>query len=139
MRNEESRRRLIDYLLIVMDGKGYQGIDIDFEYILPEDRDYFSEFVRVCADAMHQAGYTVSVALAPKTSADQPGLLYEGKDYRALGETADWVLLMTYEWGYKYDPPMAVAPVDKVRQVIEYAVTEIPPEKISMGIPQLRV
>lgn len=135
MRNEESRRRLIDHLLIVMDGKGYQGIDIDFEYILPEDRDYFSEFVRVCADAMHQAGYTVSVALAPKTSADQPGLLYEGKDYRALGETADWVLLMTYEWGYKYGPPMAVAPVDKVRQVIEYAVTEIPPEKISMGIP----
>ena len=42
---------------------------------------------------------------------------------------------MTYEWGYTYGPPMAVAPVDKVRQVVEYAVTEIPREKIDLGIP----
>lgn len=80
-------------------------------------------------------GYTLSVALAPKTSADQPGLLYAGKDYRALGAAADSVLLMTYEWGYTYGPPMAVAPLNKVRQVVEYAITEIPPEKINLGIP----
>ena len=30
---------------------------------------------------------------------------------------------------------MAVAPIPSVRRVLEYAVTEIPPEKISMGIP----
>ena len=30
---------------------------------------------------------------------------------------------------------MAVAPINKVRQVIEYAVTEIPSAKIDMGIP----
>ena len=32
-------------------------------------------------------------------------------------------------------PPMAVAPLDKVRQVVDYALTEIPAEKIIMGIP----
>ena len=133
--NTVSRENLISNLLAVMEEKGYQGVDIDFEYVLEQDRDAFSEFVRVCADAMHSAGYTLSVALAPKTSADQQGLLYAGKDYRALGEAADWVLLMTYEWGYTYGPPMAVAPLNKVRQVVEYAVTEILPEKISLGIP----
>ena len=30
---------------------------------------------------------------------------------------------------------MAVAPLDKVRQVVEYALTEIPSEKINLGIP----
>lgn len=100
VRNEDSRAELIKNLLEVMALKGYLGLDIDFEYILPEDRDAFSEFVRVCADSMHRAGYTLSVALAPKTSADQPGLLYESKDYHAIGEAADSVLLMTYEWGY---------------------------------------
>ena len=30
---------------------------------------------------------------------------------------------------------MAVAPINKVRQVVEYAVTEIPIEKINLGIP----
>lgn len=37
--------------------------------------------------------------------------------------------------GYTYGPPMAVAPLNKVRQVVEYALSEIPREKILMGIP----
>ena len=133
--NEERRLNLINNILSIMAEKGYQGLDIDFEYIVAGDRDRFTEFVRICAEAMHRKGYTLSVALAPKTSAGQRGLLYEGKDYRAIGAAADHVLLMTYEWGYTYGPPMAVAPVNKVRQVVEYAVTEIPREKIGLGIP----
>ena len=126
---------LIDNLLAVMGEKRYRGVDIDFEYILAEDRDAFTEFVRQVADVMRQNGYHTSVALAPKTSSEQQGLLYEGKDYRALGEIADHVLLMTYEWGYTYGPPMAVAPLTQVRAVLDYALTAVAPEKIFMGIP----
>ncbi|MCD7835534.1 MAG: glycosyl hydrolase family 18 protein [Lachnospiraceae bacterium] len=133
--NEAAVNRLINELLYVMGIKGYSGVDIDFEYILAEDRDVFTEFVRRIAERMRENGYHTSVALAPKTSAEQKGLLYEGKDYGALGEAADHVLLMTYEWGYTYGPPMAVAPVNQVRRVVEYAVTEIPTEKIDLGIP----
>lgn len=135
IRNPASRDRLLENLVVVMQEKSYGGLDIDFEFIKAEDRDLFTEFVRVCTERMHREGYQVSVALAPKLSAEQKGLLYEGKDYRALGEAADHVLIMTYEWGYTYGPPMAVAPINMVRMVLEYAVTEIPPEKISMGIP----
>lgn len=133
--NPTARDNLINNIITVMQQKNYSGLDIDFEFIKAEDRNAFTEFVRVCTERLHAAGYQVSVALAPKSSAMQRGLLYEGKDYRALGEIADHVLVMTYEWGYTYGPPMAVAPLDQVRRVIEYAVTEIPPEKINMGIP----
>lgn len=75
------------------------------------------------------------MALAPKTSDNQKGLLYEGEDYRLVGNVAHSVLLMTYEWGYTYGPPMAVAPINKVRQVVEYAVNRIAPSKIDLGIP----
>lgn len=34
-----------------------------------------------------------------------------------------------------YGPPMAVAPINMVRRVVEYALTEIPAKKISLGIP----
>ena len=51
---------------------------------------------------MNELGFQVSVALAPKISDTQVGLLYEGKDYEALGNAANHVLLMTYEWGYTY-------------------------------------
>lgn len=132
--NIEARDRLIREVTDVVNAKGYRGVDVDFEYILREDRDSFTEFVALLTQTMNNIGIEVSVCLAPKTSADQPGLLYEGKDYRGLGEAANEVLLMTYEWGYTYGPPMAVAPLNKVRQVVEYALTEIPPEKICIGI-----
>ena len=130
-----ARNRLIRNLYETVLNQGYQGVNIDFEFILAEDRDLFTEVVRDVTDAGNELGYEVTVDLAPKTSADQPGVLYEGKDYPALGAAADRVLVMTYEWGYTYGPAMAVAPIDKVREVIDYAVTEIPREKINMGVP----
>lgn len=133
--NQQYTENIIQNLLELMRAKGYQGIDIDFEYILGKDRDAFTTFVSRVAEAMRAAGFHTSVALAPKTSSEQQGLLYEGKDYRALGEVADHVLLMTYEWGYTFGPPMAVAPINQVRRVVEYAVTQIPAAKIDLGIP----
>lgn len=133
--NDEAKENLIVNLLSVTEEKGFQGVDVDFEYIRAEDRDLFTAFVAELRQRMNLVGRQVSVALAPKTSADQKGLLYEGKDYRGLGEAADEVLLMAYEWGYTYGPAMAVAPLNKVRQVVEYALTEIPAEKINLGIP----
>ncbi|MDE6916375.1 MAG: glycoside hydrolase, partial [Lachnospiraceae bacterium] len=130
-----AQQNLIDQMFATMEEKGFVGIDLDFEYILPQDRVAYAEFVANVRAQAAPKGYPVSVALAPKTSADQQGLLYEGKDYRLLGAAADSVLLMTYEWGYTYGPPMAVAPINKVREVVEYAVTEIPTEKIDLGIP----
>lgn len=129
------QERLIENLLSTVRQKGYGGVDVDFEYILPEDREGYAAFVQNLKHALEPEGYQVSVALAPKIAADQQGLLYEGVDYALLGEAADYVFLMTYEWGYVYGPPMAVAPIQKVRQVLDYAVTEVPAEKIIMGIP----
>ncbi len=133
--DQEARDNLLNNLLATVQAKNFQGVDIDFEYIRPEDRIPFADFVAEVRNFLAPYGYHVSVALAPKTSDTQAGLLYEGKDYGLLGEAADSVLLMTYEWGYTYGPPMAVAPLDKVRQVVEYAVTRITPSKIDLGIP----
>lgn len=132
--NPTARTALKNNLVETILTRGFQGVDIDFEYILAEDRDAFTDFVRYIRESVNALGYPVSVALAPKTSADQPGLLYQGKDYAALGAVSDYVLLMTYEWGYKYGPPMAVAPINKVREVLNYAVSVIPESKILLGI-----
>ncbi len=133
--DQTAKDNLLSNLLATVQEKNFQGVDIDFEYIRPEDRLPFADFVADVRNLLAPYGYHVSVALAPKTSDTQAGLLYEGKDYRLLGEAADSVLLMTYEWGYTYGPPMAVAPVNKVREVVEYAVTRIEPSKIDLGIP----
>jgi len=126
---------LIENILSNMEQRGYEVLDVDFEFVLPEDAQPYADFIARLRETLSPFGWPVIVALAPKTSADQQGLLYEGHNYRLLGEAADAVLLMTYEWGYTYGPPMPVAPLPNVRRVVEYALTEIPPEKILLGIP----
>lgn len=135
LNNVDLQYTLIGNLLNVMREKGYLGLDIDFEYIYPEDASAYVDFVRRTTQIMNENGFFVIVALAPKISDDQPGLLYQGHDYAGLGEAANLVLIMTYEWGYTYGPPMAVAPINKVREVVDYAVSRISPSKILMGIP----
>ena len=133
--DEEMKNTLLDNILETMQTKGYEALDIDFEFIPGEYRDAYVEFIAETRARLNAEGYQVSVAVPPKTSDDQPGLLYEGIDYRAIGNAADTVFLMTYEWGYKYGPPMAIAPIPSVRRVLDYAVSVIPPDKIDMGIP----
>jgi spore germination protein len=126
---------LIQKIIANMQSKGYYALDIDFEYVPQRDKEAYAAFVKRLTEQLNKAGFLSLVALAPKTSSSQSGLLYEAHDYFALGRAANLALTMTYEWGYTYGPPMAVAPINKVNEVLSYAVTEIPPQKLLMGIP----
>ncbi len=126
---------LIAEIVRTVQEKGYAGADVDFEFILPEDALAYGDFLSRLRLQLETIDRVLFSALAPKTSADQPGLLYQGHNYAAVGAAVDYVLLMTYEWGYTYGPPMAVAPLPSVRRVVEYALTEIPAEKIFLGAP----
>ena len=133
--NPAARAALTEQVAATMEARGYQGLDVDFEFIPAAQKEDYAQFIRELRQRLAPRGWPVLVALAPKTYAGQPGLLYEAHDYAALGAAADYVLLMTYEWGYTYGPPMAVAPLRNVELVVDYALSEIPAEKIWMGIP----
>lgn len=133
LENGERRQRLADELKAVIAQKGYYGVDVDMEYIpgrLREDYTALVEFLK-----QELAPHPVFIALAPKTSRDQPGLLYEAHDYAGMGKAADRTLIMTYEWGHTYGPPLAVAPLPNVERVMNFAVEEIPRAKLLMGLP----
>ncbi len=114
--------------------KGMKGIDFDFEYLSKEYADDYVSLVERTQQRLSPQGLVTTVALAPKASADQTGLLYQGHDYAGMGRVADYCLIMTYEWGYTYSEPMPVSPIGNVRRVAEYAVGEIPAEKILLGL-----
>lgn len=135
LKDENIQNILIDNIVKTLQEKNYYGLDVDFEYLSKDDRDNFTNFIRKLSDTLHPLGYILAVALAPKASEAEVGLLYEGHDYKALGQYADELLLMTYEWGYAFGPPMAVAPLNKVKAVIEYAITQIDNDKLLIGIP----
>jgi spore germination protein len=133
--NPAGQTNLINNIVTNIKKKGYRGLDIDFEFILPGDRQAFINFINAVHTRLSAEGYITMVALAPKTSGTQAGLLYEAHDYPAIGAIADKVLLMTYEWGFTFGPPMATAPINMVRRVLTYGTSVIDKNKILMGIP----
>ncbi|WP_163969248.1 LysM peptidoglycan-binding domain-containing protein [Oceanobacillus halotolerans] len=124
---------LLDTIINTAHAGGYTDVHFDLEFLPPDDRDAYNQFLRRAKERLSQEGLLMSTALAPKTSATQAGEWYEAHDYGAHGEIADFVVLMTYEWGYSYGPAMAVSPINEVRKVVDYALTEMPPEKILLG------
>ena len=135
LNDAESRAALISNIISKITEKGYSGLDIDFEYVAAKNAETYAAFVSELRTRLNALGKIVIVALAPKTSDNMRGLLYEGHSYPLLGAAANYVLLMTYEWGYTYGEPQPVAPIENVSRVIEYALSSIPPEKIYLGIP----
>ena len=133
--DDAARGALIQNTVRVMREKGFAGVDVDFEYLGRALAASYAAFLRELREAVHAAGGYLMAALAPKTSDDQPGVLYEGHDYAAIGQTADKILLMTYEWGFTYGPPMAVAPLNAVERVVQYAVSRIEAGKLLLGFP----
>lgn len=105
LQSPEARSKLLTEISGRMEDLGFTELNIDFEYIRASDKDGFTAFVAQAAETLP---WPVSVCLAPKTSRDQQGLLYEGKDYAALGRVAARVLLMTYEWGSLAHTPKAL-------------------------------
>lgn len=133
--NDVLQETLINNLLEVMLDKGYYGVNVDFEYVYPEDRVAYNLFLVKVANAMHRQDLILTTAVAPKVSDAEGGILKGAIDYEFHGKVADKVIIMTYEWGYRNGEPMAIAPVNQVERVLSYAVSVMPSEKILMGIP----
>lgn len=125
--------RFLNNIVATAKKYGFKDIHFDFEFLRPADRQAYNQFLRKAKARFNQEGWLLSTALAPKTSATQKGEWYEAHDYKAHGEIVDFVVIMTYEWGYSGGPAMAVSPIGPVREVLEYAISEMPANKILMG------
>jgi spore germination protein len=124
--------QLLENVIRIANEVGYKDVHFDFEFLRPEDRNLYNDFLRRAREILHAAGLTLSTALVPKTGNVTTGI-YGAHDYSAHGNIVDFTTLMTYEWGYIQSDPQAVSPIGPVRNVVEYAVNQIPREKILLG------
>jgi spore germination protein YaaH len=114
---------------------GYDGIDLDYENLRATDRAAFTAFVQQLATALHAEGKLLTVNVYAKTS--EPGT-WDGpraQDWLAIGQAADQVRIMTYEYSWATSPPGPISPVNWVNDVIAFAATQIPATKVMQGVP----
>ena len=133
LNNQNAINTLINDINSTIKEKNYQALCIDFEYVNEDEKNLYTEFIKKVKEGI--GDIKLFVALAPKNSDEQKGLLYTAHDYYNIGKIVDYVILMTYEWGYTFGEPMPVAPLDQVRRVIRYAKSNIDESKIIMGVP----
>jgi len=107
MANSSIRRKLTSNILRTARSRGFRGVNVDFEHMRPSDRSLYNALIRELGTAMRSQGLSISIAMGPKTS-DMPAASWMGAfDYKSLGEAVDYLMLMTYEWGWVGGPPMA--------------------------------
>ncbi len=132
--HEERRAGHVRTIRDLVLAKGFDGVDIDYENLIAADRDNFTAFIGELAEALHADGRRLSVTLHPKTSEPGPSPKTQAQDYAALGRVADEVRVMVYDYHSDGSPPGPLTPREWAREVLGWAATQIPAEKLVMGL-----
>jgi spore germination protein len=120
------RKKLIDDILL--QAKQYDGVQIDFESIHPNDKNAFLSFM---ADLKKGLGdKTLSVAVPARTY-----YVDDAFDYKALARIADRIFIMAYDQHWSGSKPGPIASPEWCGEVAQYAKSKIPVHKIVFGIP----
>lgn len=115
----------------------YDGIVIDFEELIDNKdgkayKENFNQFLRKLRDALPE-GKKLSVCVHPKRKS--PIRYYDAYDYRFIGQIADEVILMAHDYHDRRNfSIMSSAPLPLVKEALDFALQEIPKEKILLGI-----
>ncbi|KIL42697.1 glycosyl hydrolase family 18 protein [Jeotgalibacillus soli] len=133
LNNPATRQTLINNISYLLTIKGYGGANIDFENVLEPDRNLLSGFLTELKQRLAPANQLLTIAVPPKTSEDIPWL--QGYDYGAIGSVVDLMFIMAYDWHHGASEPGPVAPINEVRNTIQYALNQMPREKILLGVP----
>ena len=73
----------------------YSGVTIDFEGLRSGQKADFTAFIQALAKELDKLGKSLYVCVSPALAG---GSYYDGYDYRAIGDAADKVILMAYDY-----------------------------------------
>jgi HAD superfamily hydrolase (TIGR01509 family) len=123
--------------------QGFDGIDIDYEQFAFTDsrttweatRPNWVAFIDELAGALHDRGKLLTVSIPPiydtDRSADSGYWVY---DYAAMGEHADRIRIMAYD--YSTARPGPIAPISWVRSTVRAAKKAVADDsKLVLGVP----
>jgi spore germination protein YaaH len=147
--NPASRKRSIAMMLEYARKYGLSGWQFDLEGLHISDMADFTLYYKETADALHQAGLKLSLAVVHATeNVGGPTAyhLYLYENWRAgyalkeLADIGDFISVMTYDQHTRRTTPGPVASPEWMERVVKYLLDQkVPAEKISLGIPNYSV
>lgn len=131
-----AQKKMVDQVVQILEKEPrYVGVVVDIENTSPNDREFYSEFIRRLYEALHPRGYKVFTVVGPKEQDIPKALWTRAFDYKALGQYSDYVILMTYNQHWRGGTPGPCAALDWFEACVKYACECMPAEKVIAGIP----
>ncbi len=126
LHNQAAQQALTGRLLTWLKTEHYNGLNLDFENLNPNDRVLYAAFVRSLSQQLHAAGFGISMDIESTVLSDRslPGLI----------PWVDNIIVMAYDYHFAGGKPGPVAPLPWATQLTKQAMHVIPPEKLIMGI-----
>ncbi len=117
----------------------YDGIDLDYESMRLIDKDKYFEFLQELSKRLHSKNRLLIVTVIAKTTDNiQIGSFRETKqvqDWTRISFFADYIRIMAYDYTFQGSAnPGPIAPLDWQTELLDYAVTVIPRQKIVLGL-----
>ncbi|MEG1705114.1 MAG: glycosyl hydrolase family 18 protein [Clostridia bacterium] len=128
MNSESSRENLIKNILKILKEDNLDGINIDFENMLENDRLFYTQFIRELAPLVRKEGKVLSVDMYFVKYIDRAG----------VGAAADYVMLMGYDQRGSWSSESgSISEISWVEENINSLIKDsgIPANKIILGIP----
>ncbi|MGG1592490.1 glycosyl hydrolase family 18 protein [Terribacillus saccharophilus] len=135
MNDEEAKSNFINQLVKLAAENDFTGVNIDFEAIYPEDRDFYSNLIKDTTEALKEHNIKTMVSVPAKDTDDPANDWSWPYDYEEIGEYADHVQVMTYDEHGSWSEPGSVASIDWMKRILTFATESINPDKIVMGVP----
>lgn len=138
-----SRATAVANLVKLASANGFAGVDVDLEAVQPAGKATFTAFLSALSSALHVYGMKLVVSVPAKTS-DGGASYLGGYDYAGIGSAVDYVQVMTYDEvgpGWSSDTgngttwPGPESGLDWQRQVLTYALSRVPSNKLLSGLP----
>jgi spore germination protein len=131
--SEAKRAQMVSMLAQSAVANGLDGINVDFENMKIENREEFVTFIRELRTTVAPYGMIVSVDV----TRENPDPYWSGcYDRAALGQAADYVVMMAYDEFYQgRGAAGSVASMPWVAEGLRLLLADVPAHKVILGVP----
>jgi len=132
--NTEAIDKNIEEVVNLVNKMDYDGANIAYECMEASDKARYSDFITRLSNELHNNNKLLYLAVHAKTDDTGTWGGPQSQDWSVVNQYADKVIIMTYDYHWETSEAGDIAPISWMRNVLDYAITEIDNDKIYLGI-----
>ncbi len=135
--DKKARDNYINNLLQVLRQNNLAGVNFGCQFISKEDLQDYIDLMAEVKLRLQEEGYIVIITMVPSTYGFVPDGSNDSTYFYQIGQIAYRVILISYQWPTAEISVVEQTTIKFLEKYVQYAVTQIPPDKILVGITRV--